>query len=285
MNRNHQRLNTTPAKEIDLIDYLSSLDYQPAKNRTADCWLLSPLRQERTPSFKVNRKLNCWYDHGLCKGGNLIDFGIQYHNCTVSELLHNIGNESSFHQPVVQQEEAARTQESEHRISVLGDAKLHSFALLPYQEKQQIPLPLAEEYCREIRFEIGHRTFYGFGFKNDSGGYEIWNPYMKLSSGPKDVTTVEKGSKEIAVFEGSMDFLSFKAIHQWQQEKAVEFVVLNSAALFEKTKLFMEQQVPIKLYLDRDATRQNCSRNALASSAKYKDESGRIRDTKTSTNG
>jgi hypothetical protein len=64
------------AKEVDLVDYLFSLGYRPTKIRNNDYWYLSPLRHESKASFKINRKLNAWYDFGLGKGGDLIDFGI-----------------------------------------------------------------------------------------------------------------------------------------------------------------------------------------------------------------
>ncbi|WP_026260234.1 hypothetical protein [Segetibacter koreensis] len=45
---------------------------------------------KKRPSFKVNSKLNYWYDHGIGKGGNVIDFAILYHNCTVGEFLQEL---------------------------------------------------------------------------------------------------------------------------------------------------------------------------------------------------
>src|SRR3954451_19248423 len=88
-------------KQIDLVEYLEKLGYQPEKIRNNDYWYLSPLRDEKTASFKVNRKLNAWYDHGIGKGGNIIDFGILYHRYTVSELLERLGQTNgrnlSFH--------------------------------------------------------------------------------------------------------------------------------------------------------------------------------------------
>jgi DNA primase len=74
-------------KNTDIVEYLSSLSFNPAKVRRNDYWYPSPFRNETTPSFKVNRNINRWYDFGEGKGGNLVDFGIQYHKCTVSELL------------------------------------------------------------------------------------------------------------------------------------------------------------------------------------------------------
>ena len=87
------------AREIDLVDYLFSLGYKPTKIRNNDYWYLSPLRDETEASFKVNRKLNAWYDFGLGKGGDLIDFGTSYYNCSVSELLEKLKQNCLSFQP------------------------------------------------------------------------------------------------------------------------------------------------------------------------------------------
>jgi len=60
-----KKLMSAEAKQIDMVDYLSALGHRPQKVRNSDYWYLSPL---------VNRSLNIWYDHGIGKGGNLIDF-------------------------------------------------------------------------------------------------------------------------------------------------------------------------------------------------------------------
>jgi DNA primase len=77
------------------VDYLHSLGYQEQKIRNYNYWYLSPLRDEREASFKVNREKNIWYDHGLGKGGQLVDFACEYFNCSITEGLRKI---SSFHQ-------------------------------------------------------------------------------------------------------------------------------------------------------------------------------------------
>ena len=78
------------ARQLDLVEYLQDLGHHPQKIRGNDYWYLSPLRDEKTASFKVNRKLNLWYDHGLGKGGSLIDFGVLYFNCSVKEFLERL---------------------------------------------------------------------------------------------------------------------------------------------------------------------------------------------------
>jgi hypothetical protein len=78
------------AKKIDLVDYLAGLGYHPQKASHPDYWYLSPFRDEKTVSFKVNRQKNVWYDHALGKGGDLIHFGTLYHNCSLSEFLDRL---------------------------------------------------------------------------------------------------------------------------------------------------------------------------------------------------
>ena len=273
MNFSKQRLSIEAARQIDLIDYLSKLGYQPAKIRNHDYWYLSPLREEKTPSFKVNKKLNRWYDHGLGKGGNMIDFAIQYHNCTVSELLQQISNIFSFHKPIVQQSTEQTKESEESKIKIIKEGTLSSYPLFRYLQQRRIPIDLAKRFCKEVKYELNGKEYFGIGFKNNSGGYEIRNPYFKASSSPKDITTFENAAKEAAVFEGFTDFLSFMAIHQNQQQIISDFVILNSVSFFEKARQFMEEHEGIRLYLDRDTTGQDYSQYALSLSNKYKDES------------
>lgn len=93
------------------------------------------------------------------------------------------------------------------------------------------------------------------------------------SRSPKDVTTVIKGAKEVTVFEGFMDFLSFMVIHRNKTKVSTNFLDLNSVSLFEKARPFIEQDEAIHLYLDNDATGQNFRPYALSLSSKYQDES------------
>jgi len=270
MSFREQGLSIEKAKEMDMVVYLSKLGYEPVKIRNADYWYLSPLREEKIPSFKVNRKLNRWYDHGLGNGGNIIDFAIRYHDCTVGEFLQKLSGDFSFHQPTLHQ---SRQSYKEKKIKILQDFSINSFALLRYLEQRRIPIDIADQFCKEVRYELNDKIYYGIGFKNNSGGYEIRNPYFKASTSPKDITTIKNEAKEAIIFEGFTDFLSFMAIHKNQAAPARDFVILNSVSLFEKARPFMEQHETIRLYLDRDTTGQNCSRYALSLSNKYQDES------------
>ncbi len=84
-------------KQIDIVDYLEKLGYQPQKIRNNDYWYLSPLREEKEPSLKVSRTLYVWYNHGLEKGGTIIDLALLYHNCSIKEVAGKISDLFSFH--------------------------------------------------------------------------------------------------------------------------------------------------------------------------------------------
>ncbi|UBM59575.1 toprim domain-containing protein [Marinilongibacter aquaticus] len=266
-----QKLSIVEAKEMDMVQYLSLLGYEPSKIRNNDYWYVSPLRQEKIPSFKVNRKLNRWYDHGLGKGGNIIDFGIEYHGCSVGEFLKKLDSGFSFQKPLKNIPKIENA--PEHQLKILKEVELSSNALIRYLEQRKIPIKIATRYCREVHYEVNGKNYYGIGFKNDSGGFEIRNPYFKASSSPKYITTVKNASDEVTVFEGFMDFLSFKCISRNEVNNTSDFVILNSLSLFEKARPFLESHKSIKLYLDNDAAGKKVAREALSNSKKYHDHS------------
>lgn len=259
------------AKQLDLVEYLSSHGFNPAKIRGNDYWYLSPLRDEKTPSFKVDRKINCWYDHGLGKGGNVIDFGMLYFNCTAVEFIKKLISNFSLHQPIkvspIKETAAAK-------IIILGDFMISSTHLTNYLTKRKITYDTADKYCREVRYQMNDKVYYGIGFKTDSGSFEIRNPLMKSASSPKSITTFKNGADEVSVFEGFFDFLSYQVYAAKQSLSLTDFIVLNSLSFFEKSRTVMESYNQVKLYLDNDKAGQNCSRYALSLSNKYKDESG-----------
>ena len=286
-------LTCTEARQIDLVDYLASLGYQPQKIRGNEYWYLSPLREERTPSFKVNRKINAWFDFGLGKGGNTIDFGVLYHRCSVAGLLDKLQSplaspqkSFSFHRHW--EENTAEQDADEKKIKVIGSHFLSSYTLCRYLEQRQILPELADNYCREIRYTLNKKTFYAIGFPNDSGGYELRNAYFKGSSSPKDITFINNHAPDITVFEGFFNFLSFLTYHQTASLLGKEneeftvlktnYLILNSLSFFEKTLSLMQQHRIVLLHLDRDTAGMNCTRQALKISQQFKDESTLYRE-------
>src|SRR4030095_12937235 len=143
------------AREIDLVDYLFALGFRPQKIRGDDYWYLSPLRDEKKASFKVNRRLNVWYDHGIGKGGDLIDFGVLYHHLTIPELLQRVKqNDLSFHpRPLVLRKPCDGGEKE--KIRVVGEQEIVSQKLIEYlTETRKISLDIARRFCREVDFVL-----------------------------------------------------------------------------------------------------------------------------------
>lgn len=275
-------MNCKEFNQLDIVDYLLSLGYKPVKISGSDHWYSSPFRSEQTPSFKVNRKLNVWYDHGLQKAGKLVDFGVRFYNCTLNELLQRSSHQNnlSFHQQKAGDQAAFFSGAGEKEKIIVVDAR-HPIRLLSLQEYLQfrkIPLEIANRFCKEIDFSLYDRKYTVIGFQNSAGGYELRSAKFKGSSSPKDVTLFGNNpSREILVFEGLMDFLSYQAIHQrkfiMMTKQQPNFLVLNSIGFFEKMKPQLEKYPSIHLYLDRDNKGQSLTKEVLSISKKYRDES------------
>ena len=78
--------------KLDLVEYLFSLGFTPKKIRGNNHWYISPLRNEKEASFKIDRNKNVWYDHGAGKGGTVIDFVMKYFNCDVARALQKLSS-------------------------------------------------------------------------------------------------------------------------------------------------------------------------------------------------
>lgn len=259
-------------RDMDLVSYLASLGHEPQKIRGNDFWYCSPLRQERIPSFKINRRINRWYDFGLGQGGNLIDFAILYQDCSVGEFLSGFAThiqsgikipgrpESNFFPP-------------DNKIEIFQSVTLRSAELLTYLQQRRISVHVADLYCKEIHYRVGSKQFFSIGFPNRSGGFELRNPYFKSSSSPKDFSLLKGNSGKLLVFEGFMDFLTFRTLHPQMDETRYSFLVLNSLSLFPRARDHMEAHRYVGLYLDRDPAGRAQTQQALSSSVCYRDES------------
>jgi DNA primase (bacterial type) len=281
-----EKLNCEQAKQIDLVDYLASLGYQPQKIRNNDYWYLSPLRDERTASFKVNRKLNVWFDHGTGNGGNIIDFGIYYYKCSVSELLDRLlGVGGRPVQPILQGLPSSTTaglraaagekkDDTAGRIIVVNVRPLNEMVLLQYLDQRRIRVAVARQFCHEVEFSLYEKTHTAIGFPNNSGGFELRNSYFKGSSSPKDLTFIDNQKDQLSVFEGYFDFMTFKCLYSHQDEPMSNYLILNSLAFLEKSREIMEQHRQGYLYLDRDNAGREATRKILSwNSYKFRDGS------------
>lgn len=259
-------MNISEAKSIRIVDYLRQLGYKPQFEKYGQYWYLSPFRRENTPSFKVNDRQNIWYDFGLATGGDLVELGkYLYQTDNVSEVLSLIGQLSrslAVSRVCIASSNAPAAESLMRNIAVVS---LQHGALISYLRSRQIDTDIGRTFCREIHYDLRKRHYYGIGFANMSGGYEIRNPYYKGCIARKDITVVkhqqEQMQSHICVFEGFMDFLSYLTLKR-REDKAIcitspaDYLVMNSVSNLKKTLIHLSNYRYIHCYLDNDLAGQ-----------------------------
>ncbi|MBS1598401.1 MAG: toprim domain-containing protein [Bacteroidetes bacterium] len=262
-------LSCSQINQIDIVSYLSTLGISPSKIKGNNYWFFSPFRNEKTPSFKVNRRLNRWYDFGEGKGTTLVDFGIRYFDCSIKDLIQQF---SGFaHLEIVPQKNILIEEVDESFIVIKKISTLNSGALFQYLHQRRIPLNVAQKHCCEVEFEFAEKNFFAIGFKNKQGGYELSNKYFKGSSSPKDITLIKHpASDDLAVFEGFFDFLSWQVLFPDNSLES-DFLILNSLSFFEKSIPLMDQYKTVRLLIDNDEPGNRIISHALKRSHSYID--------------
>jgi hypothetical protein len=277
-------MNCAEANQLDMVQWPSQQGFQSQKIRGADHWYLSPFRDEKDASFKVNRNKNVLYDHGLGKGGKLVDFVVEFYHCnTTSEALQKI---VSFHQKKMQianlkpplkvpeKDKKNVPLEDENRIIIIGvKHPIADINLCRYAAKRKIGRDILNEWCSEIFFSLNNKGYKAIGFKNNAGAYELRNEYFKGSSSPKFISYTDNNSKSTTVFEGFFDLLSYQTFNRGKEQALTNFLVLNSLAFFERSLLLMEKHERIKLCLDNDDAGKKHVALALKRSPKFEDGS------------
>ena len=234
-------------KQIAITDYLQQQGYSPARVQGIHFWYSSPLRNESTPSFKVNTERNQWYDFGTGEHGDIIDLVRALHRCTISEAIRLLsGAKQVAHQEF---SFGGERKISERKLEILSTQPLSNPNLLRYLTVRAIPLTVANSYCSEVLFQNMKRTYYAIGFANDALGWEIRNMYFKGCVAPKAITTIKRESDRLQIFEGFMDFLSWQTLNS---SSTCDAIVLNSLALLPRIKEQIAGYREVESFLDND---------------------------------
>lgn len=271
-----QKISCENARKISLMGLLQKFGHFPKKRTEKEAWFLSPLRLETLASFKVNLAINRWYDHGLGKGGNVIDLIMLLNKCSVSEALGFLNNESSdfsFHQ--LQSVQKKVSQEKNYKI--IKVKLLEHRALLDYLKSRKINMEIAKKYCVEIHYELNDKKYFAIGFENDLKGYEIRNKYVKGNLKNKNVTTIKNGSNFVCLFEGFIDFLSFKTYYK-NRKVSADYIILNSTSKARDIILTINNYKKTISYLDNDSAgkravnliKESCKNEFIDGSTLYK---------------
>ena len=253
-------MNIKKIKQIKLQDFLASIGCKAVKQYGVNLMYLSPLRTEKHASFKVNTEINQWYDFGIGRGGNIIALAeLLYNSSDVSYLIHQIERNApssvSGSLPTVK---PITPQNSFEHLQVLP---ITHPALIKYLEERCIDIETARTVCKELHFDTRGKHYFGIGFPNISGGYEIRNPFFKGCIAPKDISHfyAEEPKKVCLVFEGFMDFLSFMTLRRKENDrlKRQDYLVLNSVTNIHKAAKRLSRYDSVQCFLDNDEAGRN----------------------------
>ena len=259
-------------KNISIKGFLAGRGIAPKQERDDYGVYLSPLREERTPSFKVDYGQNLWYDHGIGAGGSIIDLVARMERCSIGEAIRRLENDAPGALSFSSHRNAPTPKKP--RIGIVSVGDLAHPALVEYLTDRGIDSGTAQKYCREVRYRIGGREYFAIGFRNDAGGWELRNRSFKGSSTPKNITTIRGGgngdttgagadsdtgpipadaggSDTVMVFEGFIDFLSYLSLKQ-SPSPTIDTAVLNSVANLRRAIPFLESHRTIHAFLDND---------------------------------
>ena len=253
-------MNIKEIKQIKLQDFLTAMGCKPVKQYGVNLMYLSPLRTEKHASFKVNTEINQWYDFGIGRGGNIITLAeLLYKSSDVSYLIHQIERNApssvSGSLPTVK---PTTPQNSFEHLQVLP---ITHPALIKYLEERCIDIETARTVCKELHFDTRGKHYFGIGFPNIAGGYEIRNPFFKGCIAPKDISHfyAEEPKNVCFVFEGFMDFLSFMTLRRKENDelKRQDYLVLNSVSNIQKVLERLSQYDSVRCFLDNDEAGRN----------------------------
>ena len=257
-------------KQVSIVDYLAQTGYKPKLTKGVNYWYCSPLRSELTPSFKVNAERNQWYDFATGDHGDIIDLVCALQHCSTAEAMRSLSRlkdtlsaESFSFGGIIPVRSQAPSMEL---ISV--QAVKHPKLLLYLSERGLQPSDVSP-FLSEVYYRVSEKCFFALGFPNDAGGWELRNPYFKGCFAPKAITTIKgTDSHKLQLFEGFMDFLSWRKLHPEVQDDSI---ILNSLTLLPKLIPTLHPYPIIESLLDNDEAGDRATKQLFNAGLPVKD--------------
>ena len=255
-----------------MIDYLAQKDIYPINSKQNIFWYLSPFRNEKTASFKIDVSTNRFYDFGEGFGGTLIDLISKLENISVKEIIQKF-NENSFSFQKQNDFQFEKNQ-TKNEYEILELKEISSFSLIQYLEERKLPLEIVKRYCKEIHYKLNDKKYYAIAFPNNQNGFEIRNKYVKMCLVKKDISLIKKNQNQLKIFESWSDFISYIFLFPTNEFES-DFLILNSIALLRKNIELINKYESIQTYFDNDEAGKSATKYLETELLfKVKDESG-----------
>ena len=260
-------------KNTSTVDYFFYLERQGRvkfdRQRGHDYYFLTD-----NEKFSVDEK--GYYDFKAGKGGQIfkavmelekktwkeaVEFLKDFSNTTISQSIKNQKTENKRLTPTQHYTEKAPSTKIT-QVTVPNNDKL-----LEYFAERGISKEILQQYAQQVHYRNNSdgKNYFGIGLRNQSGGYDVRNPYVKAKVGASDISIITGTRNETVVFEGMTDMFSYLQMAKDNgKPNDRTLVVLNSIT---NTGTFIEQfqnyTGKIHLFLDGDKAGNDATQNIL----------------------
>ena len=257
-------------KQIPIVDYLAQTGYKPKLTKGVNYWYCSPLRTELTPSFKVNAERNQWYDFGTGDHGDIIDLVCALQHCSTAEAMRRLSALKGVRlAPSFSFGGITPLRSQAPSMELISVQAVKHPKLLLYLTERGLQPSDASPFLSEIYYKVSEKCFFALGFPNDAGGWELRNPYFKGCFAPKAISTIKgTDSHKLQLFEGFMDFLSWRKLHPEVQDDSI---ILNSLNLLPKLIPSLHAYTMIESLLDNDEAGDRVTKQLIDAGLPVKD--------------
>ena len=257
-------------KQIPIVDYLARSGYKPKLTKGVNYWYCSPLRSELTPSFKVNAERNQWYDFGTGDHGDIIDLVCALQHCSTAEAMRRLAALKGVRlAPSFSFGGTTPLRSQTPSMELIGVQAVKHPKLLLYLSERGLQPSDVYPFLSEVYYRVSEKCFFALGFPNDAGGWELRNPYFKGCFAPKAITTIKgTDSHKLQLFEGFMDFLSWRKLHP---EEQADSIMLNSLTLLPKLIPTLHPYPIIESLLDNDEAGDRATKQLFDADLPVKD--------------
>lgn len=250
-------INAKYIKEnASIVALLAAIGIQPVKKTWREYVFHSPLRDnDNTPSFSVNDELGCWYDHGIGKGGNIIDFGLRYWpQLSFPEVLEKIGSTLDVPDMSVGEPKRKRAAVRQPHYQILEIKELGNNRSIESYLNSRGVWPSAQGRLKEIYYYVedlrkNRKNFFAAGWQNELGAWEVRNIHFKGCIGRKAISFIPGDGQRLCVFEGFLNYLSWLSEEPFCNDS---ILVLNSIALIQSGISKARSFLNISTYFDND---------------------------------
>lgn len=257
-------------KQVSIVDYLAQTSYKPKLIKGVNYWYCSPLRSELTPSFKVNAERNQWYDFGTGDHGDIIDLVCALQHCSTAEAMRQLAALKGVRlAPSFSFGGTTTLRSQAPSMELISVQAVKHPKLLLYLSERGLQHSDVSPFLSEVYYRVSEKCFFALGFPNDAGGWELRNPYFKGCFAPKAITTIKgTDSHKLQLFEGFMDFLSWRKLHPEVQDDSI---MLNSLTLLPKLIPTLHPYTMIESLLDNDEAGDRATKQLFDAGLPVKD--------------